>query len=97
MPIYEHQCEACEYQWEDLFKLSDPVPEECPECKEKGQIKRLLSWCSGTVELTGRESLQKAREDGKKMTREMQKSENKMANFVGEDRYQYNKKMSEKT
>lgn len=88
MPTYEHLCESCNYEWEDLYSMSDPVPEECPECKIKGKVKRLISWCSGVVELTGKEAVHKAWADGKKMAQEMKRNENKAANFVGEDNYQ---------
>lgn len=88
MPTYEHKCEACKHEWEDLYKISDPVPDECPNCHEKGQVKRLISWSSGRVELTGMEGVQKAKEDGKKMAKEMGRDEKKLANFIGEDKYQ---------
>lgn len=86
MPIYEHKCEDCNYEWEDLYKLSDPVPEECPECHIKGKVKRLISWASGVVELTGRDLVKKLKTDAKKEASKM--TENQKANFVGEDKYQ---------
>ena len=90
MPIYEHQCTKCEHIWEDLFKISDPVPEQCPECKTTGNIKRLISWCSGTVELSGHELKQHLKNEGKKLARKAQRDENLLANVVGETKYNDN-------
>lgn len=87
MPIYEHECEACHHVWEDLFSLHDPIPEECPNCKEKGKIKRLLSWCRGRVELTGREHIEKCRQDAQKIKADALSKENELANLMGESKY----------
>ena len=87
MPIYEHHCDACEHEWEDLFKMSDPVPKECPSCHKKGKIRRLISWCSGTVELTGHERTQKLWNDGKKIAQNASKNEKELANIIGEEKY----------
>jgi putative FmdB family regulatory protein len=87
MPIYEHECEACNHIWEDLFSLNDPVPEECPNCKEKGKVKRLLSWCRGKVELTGREHIEQCRRDAQKIKNDALHKENELANLMGEDKY----------
>ena len=87
MPIYEHKCEACDHVWEDLFKVSDPIPEECPKCAEQGKVIRLLSWCSGKVELTGQELCQQLKQDAKKIKGEALGNENKLANLMGEDKY----------
>jgi putative FmdB family regulatory protein len=92
VPVYEHKCNECGHVWEDLFdSWRSPVPEECPECKVKGKIERLLSWCSGTVELSGRELIQKLKGDGQKMAQESETNENLAANLVGEDKYHKNK------
>lgn len=91
MPTYEHQCQACEYIWEDIFKLSEEVPKQCPSCKKKNKIKRLMSSPAlGIVELTGFEFKRKVKEDSIKMTKEIYSNENKLANFIGEDKYHSN-------
>lgn len=91
MPIYEHKCEACNHIWEDWFSsYKTPIPDECPECKVKGKIIRLVSWCSGKVELTGRELVQSLRADGKKLSKEARNNENLAANLVGEGKYHNN-------
>ena len=87
MPTYEHKCEACDFEWEDIFKMSDPLPEECPDCKVKGKIKRLISISSVKVELSGRELVEKLRADGKKIAKKSATDENLRANIVGEDSY----------
>jgi len=92
MPTYEHVCEKCSHEWEDNYKMADPVPESCPKCKKKGGVKRLISWSSGKVELSGRELVQKLRADGKKMIRDSRKNENMLANLVGEEKYNNNQK-----
>ena len=88
MPTYEHKCEACGHEWEETYKMADPVPDTCPSCKEQGKVKRLISWSSGRVELTGNEQIQKLRSEGKQMAKDMGKDEKKLANFIGEDKYQ---------
>jgi putative FmdB family regulatory protein len=42
MPIYEFQCGACGERVEELMRLSDPDPVECPKCGAP-QLKRMLS------------------------------------------------------
>ncbi len=32
MPIYEYVCDACQHEFEEFQKLSDPVLTTCPEC-----------------------------------------------------------------
>jgi len=87
MPVYEHRCIECEYEWEDIFKLNDPIPEECPECHAKGKVERLISWCRGKVELSGRELTQQLWAEGKQLARQAQKDENLAADIIGHDKY----------
>lgn len=85
MPIYEHACEACNYEWEDIFRNYEDFPEECPKCKAKGKIKRLMSICAGRVELTGRELVQSLKKDGKKIAEKAKKDDNVLADIIGHD------------
>ena len=87
MPIYEHGCNECEYVWEDIFKMSDPVPDNCPQCNAAGTVRRLISLCAGRVELTGREHVMKQWQEGKKLAREAKNSESLKANIIGEEAY----------
>jgi len=32
MPIYEFQCNACGHRFDELMRMSDPDPTECPKC-----------------------------------------------------------------
>ena len=32
MPIYEFQCNACGHRFDELMRLSDPDPANCPAC-----------------------------------------------------------------
>ncbi len=42
MPIYEYQCQACEYKLEKLQKISDDPLKDCPECG-KQELQKLVS------------------------------------------------------
>jgi len=42
MPIYEFQCHHCGGRIEELMRLSDPDPVDCPSCSKPG-LKRMLS------------------------------------------------------
>lgn len=42
MPIYEYLCNACEYKFEKLQKISDDPISVCPECN-KDTVKKLIS------------------------------------------------------
>lgn len=89
MPIYDHQCQKCEYIWEDLFSsYKSPVPEECPKCKIKGKIKRIMSIPAvGVVEVNAQDRPRAFKEAQQKFRKEMQKNENERANVIGEERY----------
>ena len=41
MPLYEYQCEACAYRFEQIQRFSDPPLTTCPECE--GTVRKLLS------------------------------------------------------
>lgn len=87
MPTYEHKCEACEHEWDQIYGMNDPVPTVCPKCNVEGKVKRLISWSSGRAELTGRDLTEKLWADGKKLAREARTNENLRANIMGEDKY----------
>lgn len=84
MPTYEHRCNSCGYEWEDIYSINDPIPDTCPECKTKGQVQRLISIpAGGRVELEGRELVQKLWKEGKDLARKARKDENLAANIYG--------------
>jgi putative FmdB family regulatory protein len=42
MPIYEYQCEGCEYEFESLQRMSEPSLTQCPSCG-KDLLKKKIS------------------------------------------------------
>lgn len=87
MATYEHQCTACNQEFELEYKMSDPVPTTCPLCNTEGQVKRLISWSAGKVELSGQELKAHLTSEAKKAKIEARKNENLVANVVGENNY----------
>lgn len=53
MPIYEFQCSSCNSVVEVIQKVSDPVPDTCPNCKAKDSLSRLISRTSFVLKGTG--------------------------------------------
>ena len=45
MPIYEFRCRECSVVIEVTQKISDPYPENCPEC-QSGSLEKLISQTS---------------------------------------------------
>ena len=94
MPTYEFICkvETCKHEWEEFLSIKAPIPEECPSCKTKGEVMRLISGGSGkgVVELTGNELIAKTKEDTKALRKKIYTDEKVLANFVGESKYERN-------
>lgn len=92
MPTYEfkHSIKECNHEWELELSIKAEDPKECPQCKQQGNITRLISGGSGRgiVELTGQELRAKIKEDGRKFSQEVYSSESKYANVIGESKYQ---------
>jgi putative FmdB family regulatory protein len=42
MPIYEYECQTCGKRFEELMRLSDPDPTECP-CGKQQPVRRALT------------------------------------------------------
>lgn len=93
MPTYTYACVPNDTEFEEFHSIKI-VLEDCPICKEKGlpphAPKRLISGGSGRgiVELTGQELMDKGKEDARKFANEVQSSEKKYANILGEGKYQ---------
>lgn len=97
MPVYEHACSHCEEEFEDTYSMKAEPPTKCPLCGEEGGVKRLISLTApGIVELTGGDLKQKLLADGRKLKHEALNNENKLANLIGEDKYQANQSKHEK-
>jgi hypothetical protein len=96
MPNYEYLCEISGEEFEEFHSIKI-VLEDCPLCKEAGREphapKRLISGGSGKgiVEQSFSEMKSNFQNDVNKFKRELYSSENKFANFVGEDVYNKNK------
>ena len=41
MPLYEYQCDACAYRFEQIQRFSDPLVTTCPKCE--GAVQKLVS------------------------------------------------------
>lgn len=41
MPIYEYQCQSCNYGFEKLQKISDDPLKDCPECHQPSLKKKI--------------------------------------------------------
>lgn len=88
MPTYEHQCETCTHEWEDMYSVTAPIPDTCPQCGAN-TVKRLISLGGkGIVELTGNDLVEKIKQDANQMKRDARNSEKLYANLIGEARYQ---------
>jgi putative FmdB family regulatory protein len=53
MPIYEYRCERCEQLSEFFLRVSDPHPEACPRCGERGSLKKQISQTSFSLKGEG--------------------------------------------
>ncbi|MFA5758938.1 MAG: zinc ribbon domain-containing protein [Clostridia bacterium] len=84
MPTYDHVCKSCGHEWEDIYSMRDDVPDICPKCNVKGQVKRLISGVAKVnVELTGRDLVNKLRAEGKELARLAKKSDSVAADLYG--------------
>ena len=53
MPLYEYQCVECGKRIEEMQRVGDKPLSTCPACL--GVLKRLISGCSVSTELQGKE------------------------------------------
>lgn len=92
MPTYEHLCNNCKHEWEDIYSIVQDPPTLCPSCNVDGKVQRLVSGGSGRgiVEITGHELKAKLKADGQDLKRAALKDERVLANLVGETKYQTN-------
>lgn len=91
MPTYEfmHQSEDCNHEWDVWQKMSDPNPAECPKCKGKENIIKLISGGSGKgkVELYGQDVVDKNKRETEQLKKDIHSNENLYANVLGPDKY----------
>ncbi len=95
---YEHICENCNKEFEDVYGMTEPVPTVCPLCGFDGKVKRLISGGSGKgiVRVTGHELRAKLRSEGQELKRAAMKDERVLSNLVGDSKYQENTVKMEK-
>lgn len=87
MPTYEHQCETCNHEWEDMYSISAEPPDTCPKCQAK-TVKRLISLGGkGVVELVGQDLIDKVKSDAQALKKEAGAKEKVYANLLGEQKY----------
>jgi len=87
MPWYEHQCQECNFEFEDLYSINADSPTICPECG-KNAVKRLISLTAkGVVELTGQDLKRHVKQEAKKIANESSKNEKLKSNLIGEAKF----------
>jgi putative FmdB family regulatory protein len=87
MPIYDYECKKCKKEFEELARINDPPPIECPFCGDT-TICRLISRTIGNVEMQSREYFKNVIEPEAKRIAERikQGDENALADVIGEDK-----------
>jgi len=48
MPHYAYECDACQHNFEEFQKMSDPAIEICPKCGKK-KVRRIISGGAGVI------------------------------------------------
>lgn len=52
MPLYDYQCQECQHQQEEFFKLSDlPETVKCEKCN--GEAKKIITFGHGGLQCDG--------------------------------------------
>jgi putative FmdB family regulatory protein len=88
MPTYDHICNSCSYEWEQMYSIKADPPKQCPNCHAE-TVQRLISLSGkGIVELYGNDLVNKCKEDAKQIQKEASQNPNKYANLLGPDKYQ---------
>jgi len=47
MPAYDYKCDACGHTFEAVHSIKADTLKDCPECKKKGTVQRLISAGAG--------------------------------------------------
>jgi len=89
MPEYEHECTACNQEFELTYSIKADPPTLCPLCGVDGHVKRLISSdIHGKVNLSGTDLTNQMKTDRNKMRQKVKTDEKVRANLVGESNYQ---------
>lgn len=89
MPTYEHLCKACEYEWEEVYRMTEDPPTVCPECGVEGQVKRLISLGPGPgiMRKTPGEIKAGIADETRAFKERARTDEKFRANHIGDDKY----------
>ena len=89
MTTYEHLCEACGHEWEQIYGMTVSSPTLCPKCGIDGKVKRLISGGSGRciMRKTAGEIKSNLAIETRAIRKRAETDENFRANLVGEDNY----------
>jgi putative FmdB family regulatory protein len=49
MPTYDYECEKCGHEFEAFHSMKEPSIEDCPECKAKKSVRRLIGSGAGII------------------------------------------------
>lgn len=80
MPVFEYDCENCNIEFEDICKW-DEIP-ECPDCKSKDKVSKLLSAPMGVVQLSGQELKASIKAAAKNLEKQALTNENLASNLI---------------
>lgn len=89
MPTYEHLCNACEHEWEQVYGMTVDPPTLCPDCGVDGKVNRLISGGSGPgiMRKTAGETRASMAAETRALKERAKTDENFRANLVGEENY----------
>lgn len=89
MPTYEHACQNCNHEWEQVYGMTVDPPTLCPECGVDGKVKRLISLGPGPgiMRRTSGEVRAGMAAETRAIRQRAKTDENFRANLVGEDNY----------
>ncbi|MDD5644928.1 MAG: zinc ribbon domain-containing protein [bacterium] len=49
MPTYEYRCGKCGYEFELFQRMNDPAIRDCPECKTKNSVVKMIGGGAGII------------------------------------------------
>ncbi len=49
MPTYEYRCQYCGHRFSEFQRIVDPPIKNCPKCKRKNSVQRLISGGAGLI------------------------------------------------
>lgn len=94
MPIYEYECQECEYRHEVLQKISDALLTDCPSCQAKA-LKKLVSaagfrlsgsgWYETDFKSKNKKNLTQSDSDSSKSKKSDKKSDSKKSSEPSAD------------